>query len=329
MNIDLQEQACWLLLVFESGLSKRVVNDILVIWCKQLGRTLQAFFAASSQEWSATCHLKPAIIQKLEQLKTQQALLAEQLVRAHVYMLTVLDDNYSRLLKLALNRNHIPPLLFYSGDLQILQRQTMAIIGSRNAGEESLVFTHEVAQYLAQQDANVISGYAHGVDRAAFEGATSTDGYTTVVLPHGIRKLSAVQMRALLPKIEAGNVLLLSQFHPDAPWLVSRAMERNNVVTGLAQVVIVAQSDTKGGTWEGANGALKRERHVYVRQAASEPATGNEALIERGGVPLPWPTENIADILSPLLEVSSALQEKQSEKPAPSEQLSLFAPTKD
>ncbi len=155
MNIDLQEQACWLLLVFESGLSKRVVNDILVIWCKQLGRTLQAFFAASSQEWIATCHLKPAIIQKLEQLKTQQAeqaLLAEQLARAHVYMLTVLDDDYPRLLKLALNRNHIPPLLFYSGDLQILQRQTMAIIGSRNAGEESLVFTREVAQYLAQYD---------------------------------------------------------------------------------------------------------------------------------------------------------------------------------
>ncbi len=65
-------------------------------------------------------------------------------------------------------------------------------------------------------------------------------------------------MRDLRPRIEAGNVLLLSQFHPDAPWVVSRAMERNKVVTGLAQVVIVAEADTKGGTWEGANGALKQ-----------------------------------------------------------------------
>src|SRR6266852_5767858 len=243
MERNLQEQACWLLLVFESGLSTRIVNDILIAWCYQLGRT------------------------------------------------------------------------------------TIAIIGSRNAGEASLVFTREVASDLAGQGANVISGNARGVDRAAYEGATGAeDGYTSVVLPHGIRKLSGVQMRNLQPKIEAGKVLLLSQFHPDAQWVVSRAMERNGVVTALAQVIIVAESDTKGGTWEGANGALKQGRRLYVRQAApSQSLAGNETLIERGGHPLPWPTENIADILSPLLQESAVLQHQQSELPARSEQLSLFA----
>ncbi len=136
-------------------------------------------------------------------------------------------------------------------------------------------------------------------------------------------------MRALLPKIEAGNVLLLSQFHPDASWLVSRAMERNNVVTGLAQVVIVAEADTKGGTWEGANGALKQKRQLYVRKAESSSLlAGNDALIERGGHPITWPTENIAHMLAPLLEQGTALQQQQREMSEPSEQLSLFvAPT--
>ena len=101
-------------------------------------------------------------------------------------------------------------MLCYAGDLDILKRQTIAIIGSRNASEPSLAFTHAVAQYLAQGGANVISGNARGVDRAAYEGATSTDGYTTVVLPHGIRKLSGVQMRSLVPKIEAGSLLSIS-----------------------------------------------------------------------------------------------------------------------
>src|SRR5204862_6615674 len=106
----------------------------------------------------------------------------------------------------------------------------------------------------------------------------------------GRRKLSGVQMRALLPKIEAGNVLLMSQFHPDAQWVVSRAMERNKVVTGLAQIVIVAESDIQGGTWEGANGALKQHRPLYVRQSVSSPLlAGNDALINLGGLPLPWP----------------------------------------
>jgi DNA processing protein len=327
--MDLREQACWLLLVFESGLSTRVVNDILALWCKQLGRTLQDFFEAGAEEWSATCHLKAEIIQKLDQAKEKlvgQAFVVEQLQHEHIQLLTVLDPHYPQLLKSALNRSQIPSLLCYEGDLGILRRQTIAIIGSRNAGESSLVFTRNVAQYLAEHSANVISGHARGVDRAAYEGATGTTGYTTVVLPHGIRKLSKVQMRDLQPRIEAGNVLLLSQFHPDAPWMVSRAMERNKVVTGLAQIVIVAESDSKGGTWEGANGALKQGRQLYVRRIKDdESLPGNKLLLEKGGQPLSWPTEDLSQMLSPLLQESRMLREKQNNLPPPPSQLSLLA----
>jgi len=227
MSEDLQEQACWLLLTYESGLSTRIINDILVTWCQQLNRTLQEFFAADPQIWSDTCHLSAPLVEKLEQARAKlvgQGFLVEQLSHDHVHLLTVLDDKYPKLLKSSLKREQTPPVLFYAGDLRILERQTIAIIGSRKAGEESLAFTRAVSSYLAEHGANVISGNARGVDRTAYEGATSTEGCTTVVLPHGIRKLSGVQWRALLAKIEAGNVLLLSQFHPDAQWVVSRAM---------------------------------------------------------------------------------------------------------
>ncbi|HEY5002812.1 MAG TPA: DNA-processing protein DprA [Ktedonobacteraceae bacterium] len=330
---DLQEQACWLLLVFESGLTIRIVNDILVLWCKQLGRTLQDFFAADAQEWSTTCHLKPDIIQKLALAKEKlvaQSFLVEQLQHEHIHLISVLNPAYPSLLKSSLGRSHIPPVLFFMGDLELLARQTIAIIGSRNAGESSLAFTRMVAQYLSQQGANVISGNARGVDRTAYEGATSTsDGYTTLVLPHGIHKLSKTQMRDLQPRIEAGNVLLLSQFHPDAQWVVSRAMERNHVVTGLAQVVIVAESDSKGGTWEGANGALKQGRRVYVRQ--SDDVTllpGNGLLLEKGCHPLAWPTSTIADMLAPVLYESNLVCEKQQVASPLPDQLSLLTVAK-
>ncbi len=193
MSEDLRERACWLLLVYESKLSVRIVNDILVIWCKQLGRTLQEFFAASAQEWDVICHLKADIVQKLEETREKlvgQIFLAEQLQHAHIHMMTVLDPVYPRTLKSALSRNHIPPLLFYMGNLDILTRQTIALIGSRNAHDASLTFTREAARYLSAHGANVISGYARGVDRAAYEGAMSSEGCTTIVLPQGIRKLS-------------------------------------------------------------------------------------------------------------------------------------------
>jgi predicted Rossmann fold nucleotide-binding protein DprA/Smf involved in DNA uptake len=132
-------------------------------------------------------------------------------------------------------------------------------------------------------------------------------------------------MRDLQPRIEAGNVLLLSQFHPDAQWVVSRAMERNNVVTALAQVVIVAESDSKGGTWEGANGALKQGRRVYVRHSEDvKLLPGNQLLLEKGGYPLSWPTDTLADLLAPVLHESSQIREKQQAmSPAP-DQLSLL-----
>jgi len=328
MEHDLQEQACWLLLTYESGLTTRIINEIIVAWCYQGKRSLQEFFAASQQEWSDTCHLGAENMKKLEQAKEKlvgQAFLVEQLSHDHIYLLTVLDDNYPHLLKSSLKREQTPPVLFYAGDLRILERQTIAIIGSRKAGEESLAFTRAVSSYFAEQGANVISGNARGVDRTAYEGATSTEGCTTVVLPHGIRKLSGVQWRALLAKIEVGNVLLLSQFHPDAQWVVSRAMERNKVVTGLAQIVIVAESDLQGGTWAGATGALRQNRPLYVRDTpTSSTLPGNKALIELGGHPLPWPTEQLADILSPLLQKSAALRQEKDDASARPDQLSLF-----
>ncbi len=165
----------------------------------------------------------------------------------------------------------------------------------------------------------------HGVDQAAYDGAIEGGGCTTLVLPHGIRKLSGVKMRSLLPKIEAGQVLLLSQFHPDAPWVVSRAMERNKVVTGLAQVVIVAESDTKGGTWDGATGALAQKRPLYVRQVDASGPSGNSALLQRGAHPLPWPISNLDNVLLPLLKISQELQSRQRNVLPPPSQLSLLA----
>ncbi|GLV59822.1 hypothetical protein KDH_66460 [Dictyobacter sp. S3.2.2.5] len=326
--MNAREQACWLALVFESRLSIRTINDILVIWCKQLKRTLGDLFAADSREWRDSCHLKDDFIKKLERAKEKlvaQAFLVEQLQHAGISMMTVLDEHYPKSLKLALDRTHIPPILFYAGDVDILKYPTAAIIGSRNASETSLNFTKTISQYLASNNVNVISGYARGVDRAAYEGAIITQGYTTVVLPQGIRKLSQAQLRSLQPKIESEKVLLLSQFHPDAPWMVSRAMERNKVVTGLAQVVVVAESDTKGGTWDGAIGALKQKRLLFVRQSNDEDTLpGNKLLLARGGKSLCWPTTNVNDTFAPLFETIQSLHQYQRDAAPPPSQLPLM-----
>ncbi len=329
--MDVEEQAHWLLLTFKSGLSHQTVNSIVQTWCLQQRRTLKDFFAATSQEWMNICRLNEKTLVRLEQAKShvaEQQEVAARLTTNAIDIITVLDARYPGILKATLSSVHLPPVLFSLGNLQLLERVTIAIIGSRKAGELSLAFTHASACYLATHGTNVISGYARGVDRAAYDGAMSANGCTTVVLPHGINGLSKVQMTDLKPKIECGNVLLLSQFHPDAVWLVSRAMARNKVVTGLAQIVIVAETTTQGGTWDAANGALAQKRPLYVCQAVDdELLSGNSALIERGGRSLYWSREeakgrSIMDIaLSPLLDESNRLRQRQEHTPKLSHQL--------
>ena len=329
--MNLREQACWLLLVFESGLSVRIVNSILALWGKQQGRSLQDFFAADVQEWRTICNIGDDIVEKLEQAREKQvaqAFLAEQLQYDHIQVITVLDPVYPVSLKRTLGLSQLPPMLFVAGDLNVLQRQTIALIGARKAAKESLAFATMAAHYLVTQGGNVVSGYARGVDYAAYEGAISAGGYTTAVLPHGIRKLSKAQLRELHPHIESGKVLVLSQFHPAAPWQMSRAMERNNVVTALAHIVIVAESDKKGGTWEGANEALKQQRPLYVRSAeAGTSLPGNLLLIAKGGQPLPWPIEQAEQVFAPLLKESTILFHKQQEASDPPTKLALKSRT--
>ncbi|GAC1462301.1 MAG: hypothetical protein PVSMB5_00150 [Ktedonobacteraceae bacterium] len=332
IEVDVEEQAYWLLLTYRCGLTTKIINEIVTGWCQRQGRTLRAFFSAAPEEWRAACTLREKTIRKLVQIArsqqgatftehdivalSEQATLIKHLAYESIYTLNRLDDRYPRTLNAALTPEQAPPILFYAGDLSILERTTIAIIGSRNASDTSITFAREAAHCLAEQGANVISGYARGVDRAAYEGATSTHGCTTIVLPHGSNKTNNAQLYSLLSAITAGKALLLSQFHPNAAWMVSRAMERNKVVTGLAQVVIVTEARPQGGTWNGAMGALAQGRPVYVCHTDTEtqPA-GNRALIERGARPLYWPAAPSAattcELLAPLLQMSSELRKQQ------------------
>ena len=94
----------------------------------------------------------------------------------------------------------------------------------------------------------------------------------------------------------------------------------------MAQVIIVAESDTKGGTWEGANGALKQKRSLYVRKFESlDASSGNKLLLDKGGHPLDWPVKDLDDLLLPLVQKGAVVHTKHRIDSAPPSQLSLLA----
>jgi putative DNA methylase len=184
-----------------------------------------------------------------------------------------------------------PPILFCSGQVPLLSTRGVAIVGSRNVSDEGMKFTVELAGQLAGSGYNVVSGYAKGVDTVAHTAALEKEGTTTIVLSFGILEFTLKGEFKNLPK--RGSLLAVSQFPPRQPWLASSAMQRNKLVVGLADGVVVVESgterDEKGrmsGTFDAAKSAIKHRVPLFVvsPKFLKGSGTGNKALIQLGGV---------------------------------------------
>lgn len=174
-----------------------------------------------------------------------------------------------------------PVILYTKGNKQILQEKAIAIVGSRNANDNSLQFTDNVAKKACSERKVVVSGFAKGVDKQALDSALNYKGQSIIVLPQGITTFAS-GMKKYYKQIIEGTVLVLSVFHPKSPWSVDLAMARNSIIYGLADETYAAQSDDKGGTWSGVTDGLKRGRIVYVRMPDKNEKCANMTLINMG-----------------------------------------------
>jgi len=104
-------------------------------------------------------------------------------------------------------------------------------------------------------------------------------------LPQGILTFQS-GFKKYYKSIVNGDLLVLSTFFPKAGWDVGLAMARNAYIYGLAREIYVAETDSKGGTWEGAMDGLRRHRTVYVRIPEPGEKNANQKLIDLGAVPV-------------------------------------------
>jgi len=197
----------------------------------------------------------------------------------------------------------------------MLAQPSAAVIGAQDVRAETASFAYELATLLAEEGWVVVGGLDMGVVQAIFDGALSTAGGQTVaVLPMGISTF-------LNSPGEAGGqqsgALLLSPFHPDAKFNEAQALARNKLIVGLAEALFVVAASETGGVREAADEALRLGKAVYVWDVdpAVEPtATGHQALIEAGALPI----TGLPDILDALeAVVTTALELEEEPEPLP------------
>jgi predicted Rossmann fold nucleotide-binding protein DprA/Smf involved in DNA uptake len=209
----------------------------------------------------------------------------EKWQRAGLWVMTRSDADYPSRLKKRL-KLEAPPVLFGCGDRGLLDRDGIAVVGSRAAGQEDLVDTSRLAAEIAAQGFSVVSGGSRGVEETAMLTALERGGSATGVLSDSLLRAatSAKYRRGLMGK----TLALVSPFNPEAGFDAGNAMARNKYIYCLADAgIVVTASRETGGTW---NGAVENLKHGWVPlwvKENSDPKSGNAALVQQGARWLP------------------------------------------
>ena len=278
-----QELTYWVALAHTPKMWTARKNEIIA-YCFQREKTIVDFFSSDQFLGMSLTPQEAVLLQQTKSELANYAFMVEELLDQGFDIIPVTSQEYSPTLKSNLKYSS-PIVLYTKGNKQILHEKSIAIVGSRNANENSLKFTDNVAKKASKEYKVVVSGFAKGVDKQALDSALAYKGQSIIVLPQGITTFSS-GIKKYYKQIVGGDVLVLSTFHPKLPWSVDLAMARNSIIYGLASEIYAAQSDDKGGTWSGVTEGLKKGRKVYVRVPEKKEKCANKILISMGAAPV-------------------------------------------
>lgn len=157
-----------------------------------------------------------------------------------------------------------PPLfLYYLGDLSLLVRPCVGVVGSRQASRYGAGMAETMSASLSRAGVCVVSGFAHGIDRAAHLGALRGVGGTIAVLGTGLDLVYPASNRDIWDRI-ASHGLIVSEFAPGSRPDGANFPHRNRIVSGLSLGVLVVEGALGSGSLITAGLALAQNRDVFA-----------------------------------------------------------------
>jgi DNA processing protein len=192
-----------------------------------------------------------------------------------------------------------PPLvLFCRGNTTLLNREQIAIVGSRNASVYGKETTKTLASQLAERRLVVTSGLALGIDTYAHQGALIVENSTIAVVATGVDIVYPSRNRALFSEIIKKGGCIVSEFSPKTVAKAGNFPRRNRIISGLSKGVVVIEAEIKSGSLITARCAIEQNREVFALPGSiyNEMSKGCHWLIKQGAKLI----ENCADIYEEL-----------------------------
>lgn len=210
-------------------------------------------------------------------------------------MLFMDDQDYPDLLA---QLDNAPPVISYLGNIALINRNIIAMVGARNASAGACRFARQLALELGERDIVVASGLARGIDTAAHQGALP--GGTIAVIAGGIDVAYPPENRALQDEIAARGLLIAEQ-PPGTEPFARHFPYRNRIIAGIAQATLVVEAAPRSGSLITARLAAEAGRDVMaVPGSPLDPRSRGCNQLIRDGATLIQDVDDVTELLRPI-----------------------------
>ena len=186
---------------------------------------------------------------------------------------------------------------------ELVEKSSGSCVGGGEGGYLTLEDMAYVSKEAAARGIVVISGLALGVDAIAHRAALDAHDTTLAVLPCGLPRIAPATNRGLAEDIIRGGGALLCEYDSDTEvaWK-SNMLERNRLVAGIADAILITEASARSGTLNTAAHALEQGKTVFVAPGniTSPSSAGCNALLKQGATPVTC-VEDILEVIAPQL----------------------------
>jgi DNA processing protein len=201
-----------------------------------------------------------------------------------------------------------PKKLHYAGKLPTERLSSVAIVGTRRPSSYGKEVTQRLSYDLASRGIVIVSGLALGIDAIAHQAALEAGGATIAVLGNALPDISPRTNRSLGEAIVTDGGALISEYEPGSRVYPSNFLERNRLVAGLSDAIVITEATTRSGTLNTAARALEQGKEVFVvpGNITSPLSAGCNALLKQGAR-VATGYEDILEIIAPDLMTDQQL----------------------
>lgn len=275
---DIYEKRCWLGLHLAHGLGATSFWRLMDHFNSAI-----TIVNASEKELIGVPGIQPRNVAGLLSANSIEDMGREELEKVEQYGGQIIFPTDSLYSKSLLKIPDPPPVLFVRGDVSLLNKASVAMVGSRASTSYGRRVSFSLARDFAQHGAVVVSGLALGIDSEAHLGALDVNGKTIGVIGCGLDVVYPRQNRELYEKVvEKG--LLVTEYQMGTQPEGFRFPARNRIISGLSEGVVVVEAAKKSGSLITAQMALDENREVFAvpGQIDSFKSEGTHWLLKQG-----------------------------------------------